>query len=103
MKNDRLKNLPADIQKDLDPTKQRLFQLSCEKECSSWITALPTAKHGFDLHKSAFRDALCLHYCWQLTNLPDTCACGNKFVLTMPWSRSAGAIMVDTPPSGTVK
>ena len=32
--------------------------LASEKGASSWLTALPTADHGFCLHKGAFRDAL---------------------------------------------
>ena len=30
-------------------------------------------------HKGAFRDALCLHFGWQLNKLPSTCACGLPF------------------------
>ena len=33
----------------------------------------------FALHKSAFRDALCLKYEWQPTQLPHTCPCGLPF------------------------
>ena len=81
VKVDRLKKISADIQKDLDPSKLHLYKLSCEKGSSTWITALPIAEHGFGLHKRAFRDALCIRYGWQLSNLPSLCACGNNFTI----------------------
>ena len=37
--------------------------------------------HGFSLHKSAFRDALCLRYGWQPQLLPTTCTCGHSFTI----------------------
>ena len=33
------------------------------------------------MHKSAFRDALCLRYGWLPTCLADTCPCGKKFTV----------------------
>lgn len=46
--------LPGDL--------QRCVELSQEKGASIWLTALPIENHAFTLHKSAFRDALCLRY-----------------------------------------
>ena len=46
---------------------------------SSWLVALPIQKHGFSLHKSAFQDALCLHYGWQPSLLLSACVCGHAF------------------------
>ena len=37
---------------------------------------LPIQEHGFALHKSAFRDALCLRY-----GLPSHCICGKSFTV----------------------
>ena len=51
-----------------------------EKDASCWLTTLPI-KHGFTLHKSAFRDALCLRYGWQPPKLPDRCPCGASFTI----------------------
>ena len=34
---------------------------------------------GFHLNKQEFRDALCLRYGWQLSNVPDHCVCGSSF------------------------
>ena len=50
-----------------------------EKGSSTWLTALPLSEHGFALHKRAFHDALALRYGWTPTEVPCTCACGNKF------------------------
>ena len=52
------KNLYTRLPGDL----QRCVELSQEKGASIWLTALPIENHGFTLHKSAFRDALCLRY-----------------------------------------
>ena len=49
-------------------------------KCSSnWLTALPIQEQGFHLNKREFRDALCLCYGWQLSNIPDHCVCGSSF------------------------
>ena len=52
---------------------QRAVQLACEKGSSSWLNALSLVEHGFDLSKSAFRDAVSLRYGWEIKNLPSTC------------------------------
>ena len=38
---------------------------------------MPIDDHGFFLQKGYFRDALCLKYGWQISNLPLHCACGD--------------------------
>ena len=58
---------------------QRCMELAQEKGASSWLPALPIDSHGFALHRSAFRDALSLRYCWPLENLPSHCSCGHQF------------------------
>ena len=58
---------------------QRLFDIANEKGVSSWLTALPISDHGFNFHKRAFWDALCLCYGWQPLSLPTTCTCGTPF------------------------
>ena len=63
--------LPAD--------RIRLFDISCEKGASTWLTALPLKEYGFDLSKEEFWDALCLRYGWRPLDLPLTCVCGAPF------------------------
>ena len=55
------------------------MELAQEKGASSWFSALPLEEHGFALHKGGFRDAICLHYLWDLPRTPEHCACGQKF------------------------
>ena len=69
----------ADLVKPQLPTSlQWTMTLAQEKGASSWLTAFPVTEHGFTLHKSAFRDALCLHYGWLPSRTP-ACDCGSLF------------------------
>ena len=63
----------------LTPELKRCVELAQEKGASSWLSVLPLEEHGFFLHKGEFRDALCLRYGWQLSNIPQTCKCGSRF------------------------
>ena len=58
---------------------QRSMSLAQEKGASSWLTALPVMEFSFTLHKSAFRDALCLRYGWLPDRAPTNCDCGTNF------------------------
>ena len=60
---------------------RRAVELGSEKGASSWLSALPIEEHGFELHKGAFRDALCLRYNWQPSHLPSNCVCGQAFTV----------------------
>ena len=62
---------------ELPPPQQRLLACTREKGASSWLSALPIGEHRFFLHKGDFRDALCLRYGWQISNLPLHCVCGD--------------------------
>ena len=70
-----------DVREILNPPQQRLFDLSCEKGCFTWLSALPISEYGFNLHKVAFRDAFSLCYGWQPSNMPLSCNCGSKFTV----------------------
>ena len=61
----------------LSPQLRRLFDIANEKGVSSWLTALPISEHGFNLHKRAFWDAICIRYGVQPSSLPTSCACGS--------------------------
>ena len=80
---------------------QRAMELGSENGASSWISALPMEDLGFDLHKGAFRDALCMRYNWQPTHLHSKFICGKAFstdhALSCPTGkrgRSSGNIRV---------
>ena len=67
------------LKPSLNNSLQRAMELAQEKGASSWLAALPVAEFGFTLHKSAFRDALCLRYGWQPSRVPLNCDCGSQF------------------------
>ena len=69
------------LQQVLPRHLKRAMELGSEKGASSWLSALPMEELGFTLHKSDFRDALCLRYGWQPTNLSSKCACGASFLV----------------------
>ena len=68
-----------DVYERLSVDRQRLIDIACEKGASSWLFALPIREHGFDLHKGAFRDAICIRYGWRPSQLPCLCVCGYSF------------------------
>ena len=59
--------------------QKRQIALAKEKGASSWLTAMPIEEHGFFLNKGEFRDALHLHYGWDIRNTPQSCVCGSSF------------------------
>ena len=75
----RQKESACILKPSLDSSLQRSMELAQEKGASSWLTALPVAEFGFTLHKSAFRDALCLRYGWMPSRTPINCDCGSQF------------------------
>ena len=72
-------HLAHTVRENLTIDQQRLFVVSNERGSSSWLSALPLRVHGFDLHKEAFRDALCIRYGWRPPLLPLSCVCGKSF------------------------
>ena len=68
-----------EVYEQLSPQMQRSVDLSKEKGSSSWLTVLPLDDHDLCLHKGEFRDALSLRYGWSVSNIPQTCNCGNPF------------------------
>ena len=70
------KQFSESVRSTLSPSLQRLFDIANEKGVSSWLTSLPIQDHGFNLHKRAFWDALCLRYGYLPSSLPTNCSCG---------------------------
>ena len=60
---------------------KRVVDIAKEKGASSWLSTLPIAEHGFNLHKGDFRDALCLRYGWKPNGLPPRCVCDKAFTV----------------------
>ena len=60
-------------------------EYSCQLSLRIW-----KGSSRFALHKSAFRDALCLRYGWHPSNLPLQCTCGKQFSVEHSLSCSYG-------------
>ena len=79
-KLDTYSKTSSELRQQLEPTLlQRAVELASVKGASNWLTTLPLNEYGFVLHKSAFRDALVLHYGWPPLRTPTHCACGASF------------------------
>ena len=63
----------------MDPPFQYAWDLATAKGASSWLTTRLLGEHGFALHKSAFQDAIALHYGWPPKRTLTHCACGSSF------------------------
>ena len=61
------------------PLLNVFFDIAKEKGASSWLSFLPITQHGFNFHKGAFRDGLCLRNGLRPPSLPDLCVCGKSF------------------------
>ena len=94
----------SDIAKEADalkPTlpkaKQMAMDQASEKEASSWLTTIPLARYGFNLHKQAFRDTLCPRFGWTPARLASHCRVANPSASIIPLA----APRVPCPPSTT--
>ena len=79
IKHAKQKEHAKNIQHNLPAALKRSMELSQEKGASTWLTMLPINKHGFVLHKAAFRDSLSLRYGWPFHNSPSHCSCRQPF------------------------
>ena len=69
------------IEKQTPDMRRNLKQVS-ERGDSSWLSARPLEKHGFNMNKGEFQDALNLRYEKPLKNLPTKCSCDSPFNVT---------------------
>ena len=60
--------------------------------CMAYSHQGPVSKHGFNLHKQAFWDALCLRFGWTPTRLATHCPCGQPFSVNHAFSCPKGAM-----------
>ena len=81
-KQSHLKEKIASVDSTLTPDTKRKIEQTRDPGASNWLSALPLAKHGFNLNKSEFRDALALRYNQHISNLPTYCTCGERFGVT---------------------
>ncbi len=88
-RKDTLKSASS-LRESLPRTLQRCLDVASEKGASNWLSCMPLQRHGFVLHKSAFRDAICLRYGWQPDHLPSSCVCGKNFSVAHAMSCPSG-------------
>ena len=69
----------ASIYQQIDAGSKRIIDLASEKGASSWLTCRPLKRHGFRLHKTAFRDGICLRFGWTPERMPSHRSCGKVF------------------------
>ena len=92
--HDSQRLLQEEIKKSSTMTLLRAIELAEEKGASSWLTAIPLREYGFNLHKSAFRDAIALRYGWTPVDLPTSCVCGSRFSVEHALSCPSGAFPI---------
>ena len=94
LKKEAHRNLTDSIMNDAPRDLQLAINLAKEKGASNWLTVLPIQRHGYCLHKSAFRDALSLRYGWTPSGLPTTCVCGKAFSVEHAISCKCGGFVI---------
>ena len=90
------KNKLNEILENLNMKQKRLNEMAREKEVSNWLNAFPLKEYRFDLNKQQFWDGISIRYCWPLSNLPTTCACGSQYDFQHSMSCKKRRISVDT-------
>ena len=65
---------------ELLPTekKRRAYEEATQKGVSSWLSVLPLASLGYSLNKKEFRNSIRVRYDWDISDMPNFCACGKK-------------------------
>ena len=71
--------LLRDIRLNLHEEKRRLHDINQELGASTWLTSLPIKDEGYVFNKQEFWDLIHIRYGWNLTRLPEKCACGVRF------------------------
>ena len=71
----------VDVRAHMNENQQRLNDINQEPGASSWISSLPLENEGYVFNKQLFWDLIHARYGWELTRLPENCACGVKFDL----------------------
>ena len=77
----------------MDLNQLKLNELACAKGASSWLTSLPLAEEGYELHKDLFWDLIRLRYGFQLRRVPTKCECGSSFDLQHALSCKKGGFV----------
>ena len=82
------------LKENMSKKSKRLLRLSTKKGVSNWLTMLSITKYGFELSKQQFWDSVCLRYGWEISKLPTTCPCGNKFGIQNSSCKKGGFVTI---------
>ena len=84
------KNVIERLTAEMNDKEKRLVAISTQTGVSNWLTVLPITEFGFRLSEQQFWDSIRLQYGWEISNLPKSCTCGNKFVIQHSMSCKKG-------------
>ena len=88
----QLSNL-IEFQKSVPSALSRSINIAQEPGASTWLSTVPLRDHDFILHKSDYRDALCLRYGWMPALLLKSCVCGVSFTVEHALSCPRGGFL----------
>ena len=81
-KTTRNKKTFNEIHIESSDKRKKLLEIISEKGASLWLTTFPIKDEGFQLDKQTFWDLIRIRLSgYQLTRLPEKCACGPHFDL----------------------
>ena len=92
-KTTRNKKTFNEIHIESSDKRKKLLEIISEKGASLWLTILPNKDEGFQLDKQTFWDLIRIRYGYQLTRLPEKCACGAHFDLQHSLSCKKGGFV----------
>ena len=84
------KNVIERLTAEMNDKEKCLVAISTQTGVSNWLTVLPITEFGFRLSEQQFWDSIRLQYGWEISNLPKSCTCGNKFVIQHSMSCKKG-------------
>ena len=89
---EKASRVAENVKTTLTKGQQNAVEQASERGASMWLTAIPMAKYGFQLHEQAFRNVLCLRFGWTPKRLPSHCPCGKAFSVEHAFSCPKGAL-----------
>jgi len=80
------------VKASLTKGQQNAVEQAGGRGASTWLTAIPMTKYGFQLNKQDFRDVLCLRDGWTPERSPSDCQCWEVFSVAHAFSCLKGAL-----------
>ena len=90
METEKLNHLRQQMTSD----QLKLNDIAQTEVASSWLSTIPIKELNYSLNKREFFDGLFLRYGWELSNLPQNCACHAKFTIQHALSCHIGGYII---------